>query len=36
MTSRIILGFFPEFDVNFFKDGPGWSEDGQGWFQGSS
>ena len=60
MVQRIILGFFPEcavnffkvlqdglrmakdgpkdhprifpaWGVNFFKDAPGWSEDGQGW-----
>ena len=36
MVLRIILGFFPECGVNFFKDAPGWSEDGQGWSQGSS
>ena len=34
MASRIILGYFPEYDVNFFKDGRGCSEDGQGWSQG--
>ena len=28
MAPRIILGFFPECGVDFFKDAPGWSEDG--------
>ena len=36
MASKIILGFFSECNVNFFKDSRGWSEDGQGWPQGSS
>ena len=28
MASRTILGFFPEYGLNFFKDAQGWSEDG--------
>ena len=35
MALRIILGCVPECGVNSFKDAPGWSEDGQGWPQGS-
>ena len=36
MAPRNILGFFLQVGVNFFKDAPGWSEDGQGWPQGTS